>query len=429
MENILIGFTVIIAIIVIASIINEKKLYIPQEIALVLVSFIIGIILLICQEFGILSNQLGIIDSMKNFKLDNFLLECTLGFMFFATASKTHLNKVIKNIIPIAYLSTITTIISTFVYGLLFYSVSLVINLNIDFWVCALLGCIISLTDSLAANEILGKLGLSKGMVAVIEGESLFNDGVVIALFIFISGIITKITTQNFIILLLKEIFGGVLVGFVIAFILFKLLKTSNNPVLHILISLLNVSIAYVVCEHFGFSGVIACVVSGMYFSYNRKKISRWLEVVDSKDMYNDFWNIIEKLLNSMLFVLVGLMVLTINVNSYTFILIPVGIILNLVARYIGVGISTTLIGKNNLPSRYNFKEFVTILTWTGLRGGVSLALIISDKSILTQQNYEILLTVTMITILFTTIVQGLLTSKVYKNIERRREKRIEECV
>ena len=429
MENILIGFAFIIGIIIITSIINEKKLHMPHEIALIIVSFIISVIIILLQRYGIIGSKIAAIESLKNFDFNNFLLECTLGFILFASASKMQINKFMKNIIPIGYLATMTTVITSFLYGSLFCIISSWFNLNIDFWVCVILGAAIAFTDSITASGILKKLGISKGMSSVIEGETLFNDGVGIAIFIFASAFIKNIATENLMILFIKEIFGAVVVGLIVSYISFKLLKMSNNPVVHILISLFVVSASYSICEYFSFSGVIACAIAGMYFAYNRKKNERWIEVVDSKEMYDDFWNIIENLLNSMLYVLVGLMVISLNVNKQLLIIIPTAIILNFVTRFIGVSVSTILIGKKNIPSKYNFKEFVMLLTWTGLKGGVSLALIMSAKNLVPQEVYEILLSATMITILFTTIVQGLLTPTVYKKIEKIREKRIEENI
>lgn len=429
MENLLVGFSFLIGIIIVALILNEKKVHIPNEIALMVVSFVISAIVLICGKYGVLNLDASLIKLFRNFEFDNFILECILGFIFFAAASKTHLNKFIKNIIPIGSLAVISTIVSAFAYGGLFYLISIPLKVNMSFWVCILLGSLLSIADSIPACEVLNKNGASKGITTVIEGETLFADGICVAMFIFAKGMVTNTTTQNLVVLLLKEIFGAVIVGFIVSWLLFKLVKMSNNPVLHILISLLTVSTSYVICEHFGFSGVIACVVAGMYFAYNRRKIARWLEVVDSKEMYDDFWKIIEMLLNSVLFVLVGLMVLSINVNKSTIILIPITIVLNLAARYIGVILGTLFMGNKNIPGRYNFKEFVSILTWTGLRGGTSLALMMTLKGILAIEIYEILFSMTMITILFTTIVQGLSTGKIYKIIERKREKRIEESI
>ena len=418
------SFVVIVGIIVISSVYNEKKLHLPHDIALLLFSAILGIIILIGKRFGLFDE---LISMMPNIKLNNFLLECTLGFMIFAGASKVHFNKFIDNIVPISLLAIVATIISSLLYGVIFYLVGNLLGFNLDFWICMLLGAIISPTDPIAATGILGKLGISKSALSVIEGESLLNDGIGVALFVFIRGIILNGSVENFLFLMFKEIFGAFAVGIIISFVLFKLVKMTNEPIIHILISLLDVSLSYVICEHFGFSGVIASVVCGMYFSYGMNKIKRWKEVVDSKELYEDFWHVIETLLNSVLFVLVGLSIVSMNLNLEILMIIPIAILLNLFARYVGVSISTMFLKKEKIPSKYSFKEFVMLSTWTGLKGGISLALLLSVKDELPEIAYLILLNVTIVTILFTTIVQGLTTNKVYKYIEKIKEKRIEE--
>ena len=145
MENLLVGFAFLTGIIVISSIINEKKTHIPNEIALMIVSFVISAILIICGKYGVLNLNIFVINLFKNFKFDNFILECILGFIFFAAASKTHLNKFMKNIIPIGSIAIVSTIVNAFAYGGLFYLISILLNLNLNFWVCTLLGSLISL--------------------------------------------------------------------------------------------------------------------------------------------------------------------------------------------------------------------------------------------------------------------------------------------
>jgi len=423
MENFLVGFIFIIGIIVITSIVNERKLHLHHDIALVLVPSLVSCLIIILQKFNLGGTTLYI-DAFKDFKFDTFVLECLLGFMFFASASKIHLNKFVNNIAPIISLASVNILVYSILYGLIFYLVSIVLNLDFNILVCFLLGSILSLTDSVATIDILKKSGISKSFVAIMEGESLLGDGVVVTLYVFLSSIIKNGISENFFLILIKEIFGAIIVGLVVSWLLFKLIKLTNKPIIHILISLLTVSLSYVVCEHYGFSGVIASVVCGMYFSYKNKKIARWKEVVDSKDLYNDFWNIAESLLNGILYVLVGLSVVSMEIDLKILILIPIAIILNLLSRGLGVSISTIILGKKNVSTKYSFKHTVSLLTWSGLKGGASLALVIATREILTAEQYMIMFNSTLVTILFTTIVQGLFTNRVYKYIETKRDEK-----
>lgn len=426
MENLLLGFVVVVGIIVITSILNEKKLHIPHDIALMLVSVLIGFVFLCFQKLNLFGIAEGVqkFNFFQDFHLDHFLLECTLGFIMFASASKIHFQKFVKNALPIGYLATITTFVSSICYGFLFYGISCLFNLGIDLWLCILLGGILSPTEPSVATGVLNKLGVSKSLTSAMEGESLFNDGVGVAILIFVTELFSKGTMKNFLGIVLQEFLGAILVGFVVSYLLFKLLKMTNEPIIHIMISLLTVSTSYVICEHFGFSGIIASAICGIYFSYQNKKVARWREVVDTRDLYYDFWNIIGNLLNSVLVVLVGLSVFSMNIQPLTLGLIPIAILLNLVSRGVGVSVSTLLIGKKKIPGHYSFSEFVSLMTWGGLRGGLSLALIMSIKEMFSVQAYEVLFNITVITILFTTIVQGLTMSKVCKTIDAKREEK-----
>ena len=293
-----------------------------------------------------------------------------------------------------------------------------------------MLGCIVSPTDPIAATSILNKCGLSKNVTSVIEGESLFNDGIGVAVFICFRNIVTNTSDLSLPVLLVKELFGALFIGFVVSFLLFKLLKMTKDPMKHIFISLLTVALSYVICEYLGFSGVIASVVCGMYFSYAMSQIGGWRDVVDEKDLYNDFWDVLDNILNSILFVLIGLSILYMpSVDSIIWLCLA-AIVLNLLCRFIGVFISSLIIKK--VPNHYSKLEFTSLLTWTGLKGGLSLALALTTREYLPIDSYNVVLIVTFVTIFFTIICQGLTTARVYRLIEKSKENReltkMEEC-
>ena len=269
--------------------------------------------------------------------------------------------------------------------------------------------------------------GASKSLTSIIECESLLNDGVAVAIMVFAKGIIKNSIGRNILYLVFKEIFGAIVVGIIVSFIMFKILRSSNEPQIHILISLLTVALVNIICETFGFSGVISSVVSGMYFSMQNKKIARWKEVVDTKELYNDFWEVTSSILGSILYVMAGLSILSVEINLQILCLIPAIVAINLISRFIGARVGVALLGKTHLPSKYEAKEFTTLLTISALRGGVSLALVMTLKDVLPPENYNLMLGSVLITILFTTIVQGLISGKVYEKIEANREKKYAE--
>ena len=144
-----------------------------------------------------------------------------------------------------------------------------------------------------------------------------------------------------------KEIGGAVFVALLVSYVLFSMMKLTRDPVRYILISLLDVSSVYVICEHFGFSGVIASVVCGMYFSYAMEKMKRTVIVVDPENFYHDFWEILENILNAVLFVMIGLLVISMKISPYAPLIVPAAIIILIFSRGTGVFISSVLTGKS----------------------------------------------------------------------------------
>ena len=423
----LIIFMFLFLIIIVVGLLNEKIFRMPTDVALVLFSTIIGIVLLLLSKTSLVPTVNEAIDSFSEFNFSHFLLHGVICFLLFAGASKVHFSKFVSNIKVISLMSLLTTIVFAGIYGVLFYFVSLSLNLNIDLWVCILLGCILSPTDPRAATGVLEKLGLSKGTATVMEGESLLNDGMGVALFVFAKSVIENIHKENFFLAMFKEITGAAVVAFALSFITFRLFKATRKPITQIVISLFNVSCVYILCEHFGFSGDIASVICGLYYAYHIDKIRRQREITDSRNLYGDFWEVIDHLLNSLLFVLIGLSVLTIEFDLSYILIYLAAIVIIIVSRGVSVASSTLMIGRKKMPSGYSFSEFVTLMTWIALKGGISLALVLASKELLaeTPQVYTVLLNVTYISILFTVIAQGLTVSRGYKMVERHKIKRM----
>lgn len=423
--SVLLFLIVILIFIVLIGIMNEKYFHIQSDIALILFSFIISMVLLIVSKLLQIESVDEFVCGLGDFGFEEYLMDGVLCFMLFSGASKVNMRKFRENVRAISLLALLTTMLSSVFYGVLFYLVSMLFHFNMDILTCILLGCVVSPTDPIAATGILNKIGLSKNVCSVIENESLFNDGTGVTLFIFVRSLVVHSGDSNFAVLMLKEIVGAVAVAFIVSFLLFKLMEATRDPIKYILISLLDVSLVYIICEHLGFSGVIASVVCGMYFSAAYSKIERRAKVIDTRDLYKDFWDIMESLLNSILFVMIGLLVLNLDVSKYIFILAPAAIIINVCARSFGVSISSILTGKKNIPGNYNVFEYVTLMTWSALKGGLSLALAFGTKEFLPKDIYDIFINVTYVTIFFTVLVQGLTVKNVYFALEKHKTARM----
>jgi len=424
----LIIFMFVFLIIIVVGILNEKFIHIPNDIALVLFSTVIGVSLLVFSRFTSVRMFDTAISAYSSFDFAEFLFHGVHCFMLFAGASKLHFSKLVSNAKSVGALATLTTVVFAGGFGLMFWGITKLLGLDVDVWVCIMLGCLLSPTSPLAVTGILDKMGVAKNVTSIMEGESLFNEGVGVALFVFVEGIVgaTHAHAENFMFAIFKELLGAILIALSISSFTFWLVRQTRDPIKQIIISLLNVSCAYVICESFGFSGAVASVVCGLYYAYSMEKHRRVRKVTDSKDLYNDFWYIIDDLINNVLFVLIGLSVLTITFDLKSLWLSVAAIIITIASRAIGVFLSTLAVGKKQIPMGYNTCEYTALMTWSGLRGGLSLALIMSTKALFSEAPiiYTELLDVTYIVILFTVIVQGLTSAKVYRLIEKHKIKR-----
>ena len=153
-------------------------------------------------------------------------------------------------------------------------------------------------------------------------------------------------------------------------------------------------------------------------------KIKRQVDVIDPHHFYTDFWEILEGILNGVLFVMIGFAVLTVSISKFAAIIVPVALISLILSRAAGVSISTVLTG-HNIPGNYNLPEFVALMTWSALKGGLSLALAMETEAYLPAEVYEIFLNIAFVTIFFTVLVQGLTVRRVYYGLEKHKAKRM----
>lgn len=418
-------FIILMFIIVLVGVFNERVLKMQGDIALILFSFVIcGGLFAISQIPG-MENLKANLKVIGSFNFEEYLIDTVLCFMIFAGASKVNMLKFGQNLKSISLLALLSTVISSVMYGLLFWGVSQFLPIHMDVVTCILLGCIVSPTDPIAATGILSKLGLSKNVMVVIESESLFNDGTGVALFVFFKSLVSRSGGSNFLVIMLKEIFGAVLVATVVSAIMLLLFRLTREPIRQIIISLLAVSLTYMLCEHFGFSGVIASVLCGMIFGTARRRMAPRLKVEDPENMYGDFWETLESILNAILFAMIGITILDFEMSPIILYLIPMAICIGLIGRFAGVFTSSMIIGNKKMPGGYSRMEFVSLMTWSALRGGLSLALAMSTREFLPENIYLVVMNVVYISIFFTVIVQGLTTKKVYTVIEKKKAIRL----
>lgn len=421
MNNFLTLTVILLAFVVFLGFFNEKVTKFTYEISLMLFSVIIGGILLILKLCLNADTSVAQVLNNINFSsLESFLMEGVLCFMLFAGSCHMRLLDFKKHAKIISLLAIGATFLGAVFYGVLFYGVSLLLGLNLSLPVCLMFGSITAPTDPIAATSILKKFNLPTNIGFIIEGESLLNDGVGVALFVCFSGMVSAQENGGFFSVMVKELLGAILVGIVITAICFPIFKRTMDTNRQIFTSLLAVATAYLACEIFGFSGAIASVVCGVLFSALRNWNEQKGEALEL-EQFDIFWGILDNLLNSVLYVMLGLSFIQILQMPYVLILSVMAIIINLIGRSGSVAISSLFV--KTLPDGYNKSSFTKLLTWGGLRGGLCVALAMSTQELVNIDIYYIILGGTYAIVFFTTIVQGMTMPAVYRRIEENLKK------
>lgn len=394
----------LISITAIFSYLNFCYLRLPATIGVMLISlvFSIGIILLKFLGIDFTLQAEHIINSID---FDDALMHGMLSYLLFAGALHVNLEDLAKQKWLIGALATIGILISTFIIGTLTWLVLGVLGMEISYIYCLLFGALISPTDPIAVLAILRSAGASKSLETKITGESLFNDGVGVVVFILISAVAVSgmdVSTGSVITLFLEEAVGGAAYGLILGGITYWMLRRVDNYQVEILLTLALVTGGYALATALHVSGPIAVVVAGLMIG-NQGRLLAMSDI--TREHLDTFWELVDEILNAILFVLIGLEVLIIHFDIKTSIAGIVAIFIVLLGRFVSVGLPITFMRK--------YKEFsphaIKILTWGGLRGGISVALALSLPA---STEREIILTITYFVVIFSILVQGLTISK-----------------
>ena len=409
-------FVVVISLVCLLGFFNEKVTKLTYEISLMLFSVVIGGILLLIVTFAKGTGIADVLPQSQFINIERFLMEGVLCFMLFAGSCHMKLSGFRQLARQISVLAFVCTLLGACFYGFLFYGASLLLGLNLSLPVCLMFGSIAAPTDPIAATSILSKFGLPKQLSFLIEGESLFNDVVGVALFVCFSGMATASSSGGFFTVMLREILGAVAVGAVVTCLCFLLFRNTKSKTLGIFVTLMTVSVSYAICERLSFSGAIASVICGILFSYLRSRFCQ-NDDAEKAENFDSFWETLDVLLNSLLYVMLGLSFVHILQMEHVVMLSLIAIAANFIARCGSLSISSLLMGK--IPDGYDRLNFIKLLTWGGLRGGLSVALAMSTKELLPENSYSIILGGTYAIVFFTTVVQGLTMKPVYNRISR----------
>ncbi len=407
-------FTIITILIVLAAIfgfINEKFFKMPDTIGLMVIT-IIGT--LIAMALGWFDNSVYEWEKAFVGQIDFYtvLMEGFLCILLFAGALHTDFEALKAMKWPIIAFSTIGVLISTFLVAGLLSAVLGMLDISIPFIHCLLFGALISPTDPIAVLGILKKAGVPKALETKIVGESLFNDGIGVVVFLTILSIAQSgsatVDFSEIGLLFIEEVGGGLLLGLGLGWLAYYLMKQIDSYEIEVIITLAVVLGGYLLASKLHFSGPLAMVVAGLVVGNERFRTSSMSEVTE---LYVDkFWELLDVLFNTVLFVLIGLELVVLQFTTSYFIAGLLAIPLVLLARYI------SLFGPIQLFKRkLNFVPNTNlVMTWGGLRGGISIALALS---LAPEFSRELLLTITYTVVVFSIVVQGLSVGTLVKKV------------
>jgi len=406
--DILNTLSILITLAAFFSYINYRYIKLPTTIGIMLIALIMSALLIIAGKLGLRDLFLHAENILRGIDFHQTLMDGMLSFLLFAGALHINLNDLAKEKWVVFSLATFGVVMSTFLIGGLSWLVFSAFGLNISYIYCLLFGALISPTDPIAVMGILKKAGASKSLEIKIAGESLFNDGIGVVIFVVVLGIAiggTEPTLGSVALFFVQEAIGGVVFGLVIGYATFVMLRTVDNYQVEIMLTLALVMGGYALAHAIHVSGPIAMVVAGLLIG-NHGREHAMSEA--TRIRLDDFWELVDEILNAVLFVIIGLEVLVLSFKVEYLLVILAIIPLVLGVRYVSVALPVKLLSR--------FKSFsprvVEIMTWGGLRGGISIALALSLPL---GPEREIILTITYLVVAFSILVQGLTVNQVVK--------------
>ncbi|MEO8305391.1 MAG: sodium:proton antiporter [Betaproteobacteria bacterium] len=345
---------------------------------------------------------------LRSIHFSEVLMQGMLSLLLFAGALHVDLVDLKAQRWLVGALALVGTLLSTLVVGLGLWLALPWLGIPLSLLHCLLFGALISPTDPIAVMGILKSAGAPKNLELLITGESLFNDGVGVVIFALLLGMLTSgdaPTVESALTLLLREGGGGLAFGLVLGFVTYRLLKSVDQYQVEVLLTLAAVTGGYALANHLHVSGPLAMVVTGLVVGNQGRADA----MSDTTRRYIDmFWELVDEILNAVLFVLLGMEVLLVALSAPLLVAGAAVIGVTLVARLLSVGLPVRLLGRRlGLP-----EGAWRVLTWGGLRGGISVALALSLPA---GPPRNTVLTLTYCVVVFSILVQGLTMGRVVR--------------
>ncbi len=403
--------TVLVTLSAIFGYINVRFLKLPNTIGLMLITivFTLGVFALSYFDSTLLNAEKYIITQI-DFK--TVLLDIMLSFLLFAGALHTNFQQLKVQRWPVFVFATFGVLVSTFLVGITMFYLLMAIGLDVNFIYCLLFGALISPTDPIAVLGILKKAGVPKKLEAKIVGESLFNDGVGVVVFLTIFQIAAlgtgEVEAFDVFSLFGKEVFGGILLGGILGWITYRLMKSIDDYDIEVIITLAAVMGGTVIAHKLHLSAPLAMVTAGLIVGNDTVRGTAMSEVTES--YVDKFWELIDILLNTILFVLIGMEMLVLAFDGKYILAGLIAIPMILLCRY-----TSLLLPISFFKKRLDFVPKTNlIMTWGGLRGGISIALALGLTEAMQR---DLFLVITYIVVVFSILVQGLTVGKLVKKV------------
>jgi len=394
------------------SYVNHRFLKLPTTIGIMVLSLLLSLLVVVIGS--VVPGLTAAADSLlRQIDFSQALMHGMLGYLLFAGALHIDLGDLTRHKLVVLVLASVGVLLSTLLVGSMTWGVVRALGIEMKLVHCFLFGALISPTDPIAVLALLKRLGAPPDLATKIAGESLFNDGVGVVVFMVVAelaggGAQPPLTGLEIAELLMLETVGGVVFGLAIGLVAYRLLKSVDSYQVEVLLSLALVTGGYAAAEALHVSAPIAMVVAGVLIGNHGRAFAMSDRTRQNLDT---FWELIDEILNAVLFALIGLEVLVLSFSGRYLLVGLLAIPITLGARLISVGVPITLLRRVREISPHTVK----VLTWGGLRGGISVALALSLSSRLTEGEsgvFELIVVMTYLVVAFSIITQGLTMSR-----------------
>lgn len=404
--------TILVFISAVFGYINVRFLKLPNTIGLMLITIVFTLAVFVISYFdATLLNAEKYIITQIDFK--TVLLDIMLSFLLFAGALHTNFEQLKIQRWPILSFATIGVLTSTFLVGTATYFLLQVLGMNIQYVYCLLFGALISPTDPIAVLGILKKAGAPKKLETKIVGESLFNDGVGVVVFLTIYQFASPGEGHTGVVDIMKlfglEVIGGIALGLALGWVTYRLMRSIDDYDIEVIITLAAVMGGTVIAQKFHLSAPLAMVTAGLMVGNDTVRDSAMSEITET--YVDKFWELIDILLNTILFVLIGMEILVLTFDGKYILAGLLAVPTVLACRYVSL-----LLPINFYKKRLDFVPNTNlIMTWGGLRGGISIALALGLTEAMER---DLFLVITYVVVVFSIIVQGLTVGKLVNKLK-----------